>query len=130
MIDVGKCWKCKTDMWIPDELYRAAKASSAIAIHCGYGHAGYFRDGPTDADILRQERDRLKQSLAEKDDEIERQRNMRERAERQTSAARGQVTKIKNRVGHGVCPCCNRTFENLARHMDQKHPTFTKEASE
>lgn len=43
------------------------------------------------------------------------------------SASRGQITKIKNRVAAGACPCCNRTFENLARHMKGQHPDF-KEA--
>jgi hypothetical protein len=40
------------------------------------------------------------------------------------------VTKIKNRVGHGVCPCCTRSFQNLARHMASEHPTFAAEAAE
>lgn len=39
------------------------------------------------------------------------ERNLREIAER----------RLK-RVGRGVCPCCNRTFQNLARHMKTKHP--------
>jgi hypothetical protein len=25
-----------------------------------------------------------------------------------------------------VCPCCNRTFSNLQRHMAHKHPQFAK----
>ena len=57
------------------------------------------------------------------------QRQAQENA-RQASAAKAQVTKIKKRVGHGVCPCCNRTFGNLAAHIAQKHPTFTAEAAE
>jgi hypothetical protein len=32
---------------------------------------------------------------------------------RSLSATRGQVTKIKNRVAKGICPCCNRQFMNL-----------------
>jgi hypothetical protein len=24
----------------------------------------------------------------------------------------------------GVCPCCNRTFQQLARHMKAKHPGY------
>lgn len=43
------------------------------------------------------------------------------KAERQTSAARGQVTKIKNRIKNGVCPFCNRTFKDVAAHMESKH---------
>jgi hypothetical protein len=128
MIDAGKCWKCKCQIWLPDELYHAAKASSAISIHCGYGHPGVFREGPTEADKLRQERDRLAQRIAERDDRIKALRDDVATAERQRAAARGQVTKIKNRVGHGVCPCCNRTFENLQRHMTSQHPAFAEAA--
>jgi len=130
MIDAGKCWKCKCQIWVPDELYHAAKASSAISIFCGYGHSGVFRDGPTEVDKLRQERDRLAQQIAYKDDRIKQLREDAEAAGSRAAAARGQVTKIKNRVGHGVCPCCNRTFSDLARHMGTKHPTFTAEAAE
>lgn len=45
-------------------------------------------------------------------------------AKLQRSAAKGQLTKVKNRVGKGVCPCCNRTFANLQRHMTGQHPDF------
>lgn len=28
---------------------------------------------------------------------------------------------LQKRINAGVCPCCNRTFQNLARHMATKH---------
>lgn len=37
---------------------------------------------------------------------------------------------MKNRVANGVCPCCNRHFENLERHMKGQHPDFQPEAGE
>jgi len=118
-------------MWIPDALHETAdKAKGVIAFYCAYGHSQVYIKGENEETKLRRERDRLQQRLAEKDDEISRQREMREQTERRLSATRGQVTKIKNRVGHGVCPCCTRTFENLARHMTSKHPTFTAEVAE
>lgn len=120
------CWKCKCDYWLPVELYRAAKRSSTINFFCPYGHSAHYSDGPTDEDKLRQERDRLKQQLAEKDDSIRIWRNEAEQKDRQLSATRGVVTRIKNRVGNGVCPCCNRTFENLHRHMRSKHSSYTQ----
>lgn len=43
---------------------------------------------------------------------------------RRLSAQRGVTTRIKNRVKHGVCPCCQRTFRQLAAHMKSKHPDF------
>lgn len=118
------CWKCGSQFWMPDDLEAAARRDSAIAVYCAHGHRGYFSDKPTEADNLRLERDRLKQALAQRDDEIARQRENRRAVERQLSAQRGVVTRIKNRVGHGVCPCCNRYIKQLGAHMKTKHPDF------
>lgn len=41
----------------------------------------------------------------------------RERAEDETTDER----RLRG-VAAGVCPCCNRTFQQLARHMASKHP--------
>ncbi|MBV6448554.1 hypothetical protein [Nitrosomonas sp.] len=48
--------------------------------------------------------------------------DQRDAAERSARAYKGQATKIKRRVGRGVCPCCNRHFENLERHMHMVFP--------
>jgi hypothetical protein len=130
MINAGQCFRCKCDIWLPDELCHAARRSDRVEFFCSYGHAQIFCQGETEEQKLRRERDRLAQRIAEKDDEINRQRALREGTERQLSATRGVVTRIKNRVGHGVCACCNRTFGNLARHMATKHPSFSAEAPE
>ena len=42
-------------------------------------------------------------------------------------AAKGQISKLKKRASAGVCPCCNRSFQNLRRHMGNKHPEFVGE---
>lgn len=41
-------------------------------------------------------------------------------------AQKGQNTRLKNRIAAGVCPCCNRSFQNVARHMAGQHPDFQK----
>lgn len=82
---------------------------------CPNGHRmGWYKDNTT-VDKQRRELDRLKQQMAQKDDEIgmwrataDDQRRRRERLEKRAKA--------------GVCPCCNRTFANVARHMKSKHP--------
>jgi len=33
-------------------------------------------------------------------------------------------TRLKNRASKGICPCCNRYFENLHKHMETKHPNY------
>jgi hypothetical protein len=120
-------------MWIPDALDEAAQRSKGplgISFYCAYGHKQHYSIGESEEAKLRRERDRLAQRIAERDDEIKRQRELREATQRQLSAQRGLVTRIKNRVGHGVCPCCNRTFGNVARHMASEHPTWSAEAAE
>lgn len=119
------CCRCEATFFLPPELYKSARASDQISFYCPYGHAQHFSMGETEADKLRRERDQLRQEKARLYDEIRLERAEREAAERRVSAARGQVTKLKKRASAGVCPCCNRTFENLKRHMNTKHPEFS-----
>jgi hypothetical protein len=133
MKNAGPCCACKCEVWIPDALYEAAlhsRGPNGIHYYCAYGHSQHYVQGESEETKLRRERDRLVQRLAEKDDEIARQRGLRESAENSARTLKGHVTRIKNRVGHGVCPCCSRTFGNLARHMATQHPTWTAEAAE
>jgi len=133
MIQAAPCYTCKCEVWVPDALWEACKRSrgpNGISYYCAYGHQQHLVQGESEETKLRRERDRLAQRVAEWQDEARQEREKREAAERRTAAARGQVTKIKNRVGHGVCPCCTRSFQNLARHMASEHPTFAAEAAE
>ncbi len=41
-------------------------------------------------------------------------------------AERGHRTRLKNRIKNGVCPCCNRSFQNLYKHMKSQHPDYAK----
>lgn len=102
--------------------YQERRRADKARFFCPNGHGQSYQESPEDA--LRRERDRLKQQMAEKDDAIQREREAREAAERRASAARGQVTRLRKRAAAGVCPCCNRTFSQLAAHMTKKHPGF------
>lgn len=70
--------------------------------------------GPSEADKLR--------------DEVERQRQVAEaegaraaRLENERDQVARAHTKMRARVMNGVCPCCNRTFQNLLQHMKTEH---------
>lgn len=41
-------------------------------------------------------------------------------------ATKGHLTRQKKRIAGGVCPCCKRSFKQLARHMKTKHPNFVE----
>jgi len=51
----------------------------------------------------------------------------RDHKEAQRRAEKAAKTRIKNRIGNGVCPCCNRTFKDLASHMKCKHPEYASD---
>lgn len=67
---------------------------------------------------------RLREKLEDEKKNAEFWRKRADEADRSKAAIKGQLTKERKRVGNGVCPCCNRTFQNVARHMASKHPDF------
>lgn len=42
--------------------------------------------------------------------------------ERFEATQKGQLTKLRNRIANGVCPWCQRSFANVARHVEHQHP--------
>lgn len=91
------------------------------AFYCLNGHSQSFT-AETEAQRIQKLLDTERAWREREQKESARQRALREVAERQVSAARGQLTKLKNRAAAGLCPCCNRKFTNLERHMATKHP--------
>lgn len=125
------CIRCGVQFGVPIG-YTARRREDKQTFYCPNGHSMAYSE--SEADRLRTERDRLAQRIAQRDDEIkdkqaeiERQRALNEAAWRRVSAAKGQITKLKNRAAKGVCPCCNRHFTNLERHMHSQHPGFVAE---
>lgn len=117
---LADCW-CGLPFSMPMWLYEACERNGTT-FHCPLGYKIVFKE--TSADRLCRERGRLKQRLAQKDDAIAREQRWRQEAERLASAYKGQVTKLRKRAMAGVCPCCSRSFQNLKRHMENKHPGF------
>lgn len=122
------CYKCKEVFCLTESTYETlVRQAEAGRFFCPHGHEQQFRSGPTELDILRDERDKLKQDGARLHDQIRLERERAEGAERSASAYKGVSTRIRNRIKRGACPCCNRTFQNLASHMATKHPGYVNE---
>lgn len=90
--------------------------------YCPNGHSQVF--AKSDLDKAREELERTKRQRDSAYAQATHERDQRQAAERSTRAYKGQVTKIRRRVGNGVCPCCSRTFTDLGRHMAGQHPTY------
>lgn len=100
--EVGECWACPYCRrgWGFDGSGENAKLKRKL------------ERAKTDIDYWRKDRDAV---AAERD-----------HANRCVAAERGAKTKLKKRAAAGLCPCCNRTLQNLARHMSGQHPGFAE----
>src|SRR3954467_8134907 len=116
------CSSCGVTYALIEDMQRI-RTSDGKTFYCPNRHGQHYGNS-TEKQLAKakQEAERLKKSL----DFAERQENEgRERAkvaERSLSATRGQVTKLRKRLGAGVCPYCTRHFSALERHIHSKHP--------
>jgi hypothetical protein len=100
--------------------------------YCPNGHSRWYPGETVDEKIqnltgqLDQERTRLREVR----DRANRLSTQLDYSRRATKANATRLKKVKHRVAHGVCPCCQRTFKQLAAHMSSQHPTYIKADSE
>jgi len=118
-----RCCQCKMEFGMPDHFHRTAQEmKEKLTFYCPAGHPQHYVTGDSEEVKLRRERDRLKQSLAMWQDDAKSAHDRADANQRSAAAYKGVATRMKNRAKRGVCPCCNRSFENLRRHMETKHP--------
>jgi hypothetical protein len=129
-IAAGKCCRCGCRIWLtPTHYFAAMEGRSRITFHCGYGHPQHFCDEDDEITKMRRERDRLKQQMAERDDRIQRLIKLANDAEATTRKVKAEKAKLTKRASAGTCPVCNRTFSQMARHMQTQHKEFVCEAA-
>lgn len=123
------CPCCGVTYAIPLRLQENAfnKGEFKIMWHCPNGHElGYEGKGEDEKRIERAEK-QAKYAA----DRAARLASELEQERAHARAQKGRATRFKNdrdrerkRTAAGVCPCCNRSFQNLARHMKGQHPEF------
>lgn len=114
VLTVTSCSQCYVPFAVPKEFWDNGWNYGG-EIYCPRGHRMTF--GPGRVKEMEQEAVRLRARL---DQQQARAAHM----ERSRSAVKGQLTKVRRRVGNGICPCCNRTFSDLAKHMTNQHPEY------
>jgi hypothetical protein len=114
-LDTEICYKCGVLFAMPAAMLAAVKRDKA-QFFCPSGHGQSY---------IENEADRLRKKLDEQIRETTRQAERAlaaERAEQAAVSARKKVERTLKRAQAGVCTCCQRTFPNLQRHMQTKHP--------
>lgn len=102
------CITCGVVIAMVDEFYDR-RLHDHRNYFCPSGHSQHFTsesEAEKNARLLREEQARHQRTLQRANEE---------------QAAKDKLARKLKRVGRGVCPECNRTFNNLARHMHCKH---------
>lgn len=110
---VETCCACECRFGITTSLQKRLREGGE-RFFCPYGHGMSYTKPENQR--LREELEAKQKALTEAKCQI-----AREQAEK--AQLEQQFQRHKKRVQNGVCPCCNRSFANLARHMKTKHPT-------
>jgi peptide methionine sulfoxide reductase MsrB len=125
------CAECGVRFGAPAHFFNSRRADKR-AFYCPNGHSLSWHE--SEADRLKAKLQKQEQETRKAQEAAEREHRWRKEAteqarhlERRLAAQRGVTTRMKNRVSNGVCPCCNRTFINLQRHMATKHAGFVAE---
>lgn len=121
------CGECGIEFHVPAR-WHAAKREDHSDFYCPNGHCRRYV-AESEKDKLRRRAERAEQEQARLAEEAQQERESRQAVERRLSATQGVVTKFRRRASNGVCPCCTRSFSDLRRHMETKHPQFAAEAS-
>lgn len=93
-----------------NERYRQQKYQKGESWTCPYCRASWGYSGNSENEKLRRE---LAAETKRKEAALARENELRVEKEK--------VERKLKRVNRGVCPECNRSFQNLARHMACKH---------
>lgn len=118
---IETCINCGVEFCVLD-FFQTRRREDKRSFFCPNGHSMVYCE--SEADKLRKELD-----IAKKDADWQRQRRQqvekdREAVQRRLTAQFGENTKLRRRIGNGVCPCCHRTFKQVQRHMMNKHPDY------
>jgi predicted GIY-YIG superfamily endonuclease len=127
-LSIRVCPVCGVTYAVPERLVEHRRQQGG-SWYCPNGHTLSFTE--TEADRLRKEAKRLERKIEDEKANAawwrDRSKEAQKTADHQEARAngyKGALTKVKKRVGKGVCPCCNRSFVDLGRHMESKHPAF------
>lgn len=118
-LETKTCGECGVTFAAPAYFWSERKQTGATW-YCPNGHARIF--GKTAAQELQEQLEREREQHRQR---LDFERNQTAAVKRELVTVKGQLTKTKKRVANGVCPCCQRSFVQLKRHIATKHPDYT-----
>jgi hypothetical protein len=118
-LTVLSCGHCSIRFAVPSD-FDAIGRQEGRAVWCPAGHQMRYGED---------ENARLRRQLAGTVAELDQANAEASYQERRARSLKGVVTKTKQRIAKGSCPCCSSSFPDLAAHMTEAHPEYTAAGS-
>lgn len=135
-MELIQCYKCAIPFAVPTD-FKAFLRSSQEQFFRPNGHPQCYskstetllREKLESQQRAAQEQEaRLKAAAFDARQEADGWRTQWEKQLQEKKKVAAKLKQTEKRIANGVCPCCNRTFADLARHMQSKHPGQVKSA--
>jgi hypothetical protein len=101
--------------------FRNARLRNKDDFYCPAGHPQRYL-GKSDKELRREAEARERAALDQLQAAEAETARVKRVAAAERKAAKAEQTRLAQRARGGVCPCCNRSFVQLAQHMKTKHP--------
>ena len=125
---VADCASCGVVFAVTD-AFDERRRSDGQTFYCPNGHNLHY--GKSDADRERERAEAAERELAFARRQRDSARADRDHERRRAAAARGQVTRIRNRIKAGICPvqsCRANLGDRVRDHLRTEHPDFAAPA--
>jgi DNA repair exonuclease SbcCD ATPase subunit len=115
-MNVIYCANCGIPFGVTDDKQQRLR-DTGDSFYCPNGHSNVYN----------------KSTISKLREDVQREKSAREQAEAHSrewrnkfDLERKEKNRLHKRIHGGVCPCCNRHFVNVERHMKSKHGGETK----
>lgn len=111
-----ECCECGV-IWAVLDDYKRNMHKTKQLFYCPNGHSQSYTESTAE---------KLRKELAAKEQALAWEKERTASLDKQLRTAHKVTVTLKRRISVGVCPCCQRTVSQLARHMQTKHPEYVK----
>lgn len=117
--EILECVDCGIDLVAPESFLDDRRKDGHL-FYCINGHPQSYSE--TEEKRLRKKLDASEKRAAALDAQAAALGDQLRAAERERK-------RLAKRAANGVCPCCARSYVQLARHMKSKHPDYAAPAT-
>ena len=113
---IETCFSCGCEFAMTMDFYKNRQRMKDT-FYCPAGHSQHYT-GKSDIQLRREAEARERAAL----DQLQAAEAETKRVKRELKQTQAEQNRQAQRSRGGVCPCCDRSFVQLARHMKTKHP--------